>query len=213
MNTESSFTTEASADLRRSGRIASGWAVAVVIAVALYLVAGGAIASAQEVPAGEQILGYRIVGEDVAGPHMIELQVSPAAPLAGTIRFAVRVRNAATGADIDDALVRVFGTPSEKGERQYSPGLNSPFDPVYYLLQLDLEHAGVWAIDVEVDSELGSGKTVMSIEIENRGRTGESLAWGSALFALVTLAFASGIVWLWYSSKKALKRREEQQRR
>ena len=125
----------------------------------------------------------------------------------------MRVRNAATGADIDDALVRVFGTPSEKGERQYSPGLNSPFDPVYYLLQLDLEHAGVWAIDVEVDSELGSGTTVMSIEIENRGRTGESLAWGSALFALVTLAFASGIVWLWYSSKKALKRREEQQRR
>jgi hypothetical protein len=118
------------------------------------------------------------------------------------------VRDTATGEDVDDAFVRVFGTPSEKGERQYSPALNSPVDPVYYLSQLDLEHPGLWAIDVEVESPLGTGTIVMSIQIVERGRTGNG--WATALFVLVLLSFVFGISWVWYSSKQALKRRDQQ---
>jgi hypothetical protein len=157
----------------------------------------------------EAIPGFRIVGEAVAGPHTIELQVSPEEPIAAIVRFAVRVRDAATGEDIDDALVRVFATPSEKGERQFSPALNSPADPVYYLAQLDVDFEGIWAIDVEVESALGNGSTVMSIEVESRGRSATGNGWGQALFALVSLSFAVGIGWLVYSSKKALKRRDQ----
>jgi hypothetical protein len=136
------------------------------------------------------------------------LQVSPVAPIRGTTRFAVRVRDAETGEDIDGATIRVFGTPAEKGKKQYTPALNSPFDPVYYLAQLDLEDAGLWAIDIEVDSELGSGITVMSIQVAERGRT--STAGGNVLFVLISLSFVAGIGWVWYSSKKALKRRDQQ---
>jgi hypothetical protein len=156
----------------------------------------------------ETIAGYRIVGEAVAGSHTIELQVSPEEPIAAIVRFAVRVRNAATGADIDDAIVRVFATPSEKGERQFSPALNSPVDPVYYLAQLDVDHEGIWAIDVEVESELGNGSIVMSVDVQSRGRSGTGNGWGQTLFALVVLSFAIGIGWLVYSSKKALKCRD-----
>ncbi len=158
----------------------------------------------------ERINGYRILGDTVAGPFKVQLQVSPAAPITGTSRFAVRVRDAVTGEDIDDAKVRIFGTPSEEGEIQFTLALNSPFDPIYYLSQMDMENAGPWAIDVQVESDLGQGSTIMTVQVNSRERDGTGGVWGSALFGLVILSFAAGITWLWYSSKKALRRREQQ---
>jgi len=155
------------------------------------------------------IVGYRIIGEDVVGPYTIQVQVSPVTPRPGISRFAVRVRDAESGEDIPDAIVRIFATPSEKGEKQYSPALNSPFDKVFYLAQLDVEHPGLWAVDVEVESELGTGATVMSILVADRSRSAESGAAGQILFAIVTLSFVLGVWWVWYSSKKALKRRDQ----
>jgi hypothetical protein len=181
--------------------------------IALVLVLAGPVSSIQAQDQGhdeEAIVGYRIIGEEISGPHLIQVQVSPKAPITGITRFAVRVRNAETGEDIDDAIVRVFTTPSEKGEKQYSPGLNSPVDPTYYLTQLDVEHPGLWAVDVEVESELGNSLTVLSIQVQGRGRNDVSGIWTEVLFGVIALSFAGGISWIVYSSKKALKRRDQQ---
>lgn len=181
-------------------------AVAVIAFTALFT--GSRPVSAQD---GSQtdgpITGYVILGEETAGPHKVQVQVSPGKPVVGILRFAVRIRNAETGEDIDDAIVRIFGTPSEKGEKQYSPALNSPFDPIFYLAQLELEHAGIWAIDVEIESELGTGTTVMSLRVDPRIRGGSGGVWGTVLFGLIGLAFVGAGTWLWYSSKKARKSR------
>jgi len=182
----------------------------VLIGVVIGLFMSGFPVAAQD---NEEIVGYTIVGEDPVGPHTVQLQVSPLSPIVGTSRFAVRVRDKVTGADVDNAFVRVYATPSEKGKKQFSPALNSPFDPIYYLAQLDLEHPGIWAIDVEVDSELGSGTTVMSIQVQPRQRSGTGNDWGSGLFILVTLTFVLGISWMTYSSKKALRQKAEQKMR
>jgi len=48
----------------------------------------------------------------------------------------------------------------------------------------------------------------MSIQVAERGRT--STAGGNVLFVLISLSFVAGIGWVWYSSKKALKRRDQQ---
>lgn len=181
-----------------------------LIGLAVVLASSISLLYAQDTQTEEAIVGYRIIGEDVVGPYTIQAQVSPVAPIPGISRFAVRVRDAVSGEDIPVAIVRIFATPSEKGEKQYSPALNSPFDPVYYLAQLDVDHPGVWAIDIEVESELGTGATVMSILVADRSRSAESWAAGQALFVLVTLSFVVGISWVWYSSKKALKRRDQQ---
>ena len=156
----------------------------------------------------EPIPGYRILDESQAGAHLIQLQVSPVTPIVGTSRFAVRVRNAETGEDIDNANVTLLGSPAESGEAQYTLVLNSPIDPVFYLSQLDLEVSGLWALEVGVETELGTGTTIMSVQIESRGRDGTGNGWGTALFVLVTLSFAVGIGWVWYSSRKAIKRRD-----
>lgn len=158
----------------------------------------------------EAIVGYRVLDESVAGPFTVQLQVSPVAPIVGISRFAVRVRDTATGEDIDDAMVSILGSPAEHGEAQYTLALNSPVDPTYYLSQLDLETVGVWAIDVRVESELGVGTTIMSVQVAERGRSGTGNGWGQALFWLVVASFAGGITWVWYSSKRALKRRDRQ---
>jgi hypothetical protein len=156
----------------------------------------------------EPITGYRILGESQAGAHLIQLQVSPVTPIVGTSRFAVRIRDAETGEDIDDANVTLLGSPAEQGEAQYTLVLNSPLDPVFYLSQLDLESSGLWALEVGVETELGTGTTVMSVQVASRGRDGTGNGWGTALFTLVILSFAVGIGWVWYSSRKAIKRRD-----
>ena len=184
--------------------------VSFLLAFVLALLMNPAVANAQngDDDPPEQIVGYVILGEDIAGPHIVQVQVSPGAPRAGIVRFAVRVLDLETGEDVDGAIVRVFGTPSEQGEKQYSPALNSPFDPTFYLSQLELENAGIWAIDVEVESELGTGSTVLSLRVNSRTRGAVENTWGTALFLLVTMAFVGGGAWLWYSSKKARQRRE-----
>lgn len=176
-----------------------------ILALALLITPAVVMAQGLE-PGDEQITGYVVLGEEVAGPHLVQVQVSPAAPKVGIVRFAVRVRNLETGEDIDDAIVRIFGTPSERGEKQYSPALNSPFDPIFYLSQLDFEESGIWAVDVEVESSLGTGSTVLSIRVSPPSRGATANVWGSALYLLVTLAFIGGATWLWYSSKKARQR-------
>lgn len=160
----------------------------------------------------EPIVGYRILDESEAGPFTVQLQISPVAPIVGISRFAVRVRDTATGEDVPDAKVTILGSPAEHGEAQYTLVLNSPVDPTFYLAQLKMETAGVWAIDVGVESELGAGSTIMSAVVSERGRSGSSNLWGQALFGLVSLSFIAGIGWIWYSSKQALKRRDQQRR-
>lgn len=183
--------------------------IGIAIAIAASMFGSFGLAQAQD-EAEVAIVGYRILGESTAGPHTVQLQVSPVTALVGTTRFAVRVRETATGADIGDAKVSLLGSPAEKGERQYTLALNSPVDRVFYLSQLELESPGVWAIDVEVESELGAGTTIMSVLVTSRGRDGANTIWGSVLFVLVSLSFAVGVGWLWYSSRKALRRRDDQ---
>lgn len=175
------------------------------------IVAAALIATATTVQAQEEepIVGYAILGEDIAGPYSIQVQVSPPNPIVGITRVAVRVRDAETDEDLPEVFVRVFGTPADEGERQYSPALNSPADRTFYLSQLDLETAGQWAIDVEVESDLGQGSTVMPVIVQSRVRSGSGNGWGTALFVLISLSFVGGALWLWYSSKQALWEREE----
>ena len=73
----------------------------VLIMGAIGLFVPGFSASAQD---NEEIAGYTIVAEDPAGPHTVQLQVSPVSPIVGTSRFAVRVRDKVTGVDVDNAL-------------------------------------------------------------------------------------------------------------
>ncbi|MCZ6538296.1 MAG: hypothetical protein O6922_00525 [Chloroflexi bacterium] len=193
--------------------------LALLVALVLAALTTTAVAVAQDgTPDGDQddgnqIIGYRILGEVAAGPHLIQVQVSPPTPKEGILRFAVRVKDLETGEDIDGAIVGIFGTPSEQGDKQYSPALNSPFDPIFYLAQLEFEDAGIWAVDIEIESELGFGTTVLSLQVIPRTRGAAGSGWGTALYLIVSLALVGGGSWLWYTSKKARHRQKPQKLR
>lgn len=182
--------------------------LAAAIIVMVLIAGGGARANAQEAgqepPPGAEL----VIFNGSAGPYDVRISQSPARAVLGSVRIVVEPVDAETGLPVENALVRVFGTSPEGGERQYSPGLNSPSNRSLYFGQVVLEDEGVWTIDVEIDSPLGRSIAIAQTTIHGRARSSNGALVGTALFALVTGGFAGGGVWLWYSSKTARKRRD-----
>lgn len=175
-----------------------------VAAVSMAAVLGTQLAAAQaEPPPGADV----VISDQVAGPYRVRVSQSPARVIIGTVRLVVQPFDAETGDPVDDAMVRIFGTPPGEGERQYSPGLNSPTDRTLYFGQLELEEAGNWTIDVEIDAPQGRAIAITQTEVHERARSGSNTLIGTILFALISAAFAGGGTWVWYTSKKARERR------
>ncbi len=147
--------------------------------------------------------------DDTAGPYTVKVTQSPTRAIVGTVRFIVEPIHTDTGLPVENALVRIFGSPPEGGERQFSPGLNSPTDRSVYFGQLEIEEAGLWTIDVEIDADQGRAIAIAQTTINERARSGSSTLIGTILFVLVSGAFVGAGTWLWYTSKKAQRRRNE----
>ncbi len=172
----------------------------------LALTTGNASAqTTEEPPPGAEL----VIFDDVSGPYHLRVSQSPARSIVGTVRIVVIPTDAATGEPVENALVRIFGTPPEHGERQFSPGLNSPTDRTRYFGQMQLEEAGAWTIDVEIDADQGRAIAVSQATIHDRARSGTSTLVGTLMFILISGAFVGSGFWLWYSSKRARRRRDE----
>lgn len=149
-----------------------------------------------------------VIFDDVTGPYQVKVTQSPARAITGTVRFIIEPADAETGEPIENAIVRIFGTPDDDGERQFSPGLNAPSDRTVYFGQLEIEHAGVWTIDVEIDADDQQALAISQTTVHERVRTGSNTLIGTILFILVSAGFVGVGVWLWYSSKRARARRD-----
>ena len=151
---------------------------------------------------------YALIFDGQSGPYNVEIYQSPEDPIVGSLRVVVEPADAETGQPVTDAVVRVFANPREEGERQYSPGLNSPATPNDYMAQLEIEHQGVWDLEFEITGDLGTTTTFVQTFVRARARSGSNTTVGTVLFVLLSAAFAGGGGWLWYSSKKARARKE-----
>ncbi len=182
--------------------------LAAVIAAMLMLAA----ASVVPVPSAEaqpETIQELVIYDDVTGPYDVKIIQFPARAIVGTLRIIVEPKDAETGQPVENALVRIFGTPPEEGERQFSPGLNSPTDRTRYFGQLELDDAGLWTLDIEIDGDHGRAIAITQATIHERARSGEATLIGTIVFILISAAFVGAGVWLWYSSKRARRRREE----
>ena len=146
---------------------------------------------------------YVIMSDEVAGNYRVTVHQSPERVIIGTLTYAVQVRLAEDDSFVDDAVVRVYGTPSEHGNRQVAPALNTPDQPEYYLGRLEVEEAGVWAIDVVVEHpEHGYANVTLPVEVFERSRGGSNLALGTTLWVLVSLAFIGAVAYILYSARQ-----------
>ena len=163
--------------------------------VALTALAVSTIATAQ--PLTMTTGPFIIAADEVAGPYRLTVHQSPERVIVGTLTYAVQVRLASDDSYVDDAVVRVYGTPSGRGERQVAPALNNPAEPEYYLGRMEVEEHGVWAIDIVVEHpEHGYASTALALEIFERSRGGSNLVLGTTLWVLVSLAFIGAVGYL-----------------
>lgn len=152
--------------------------------------------------------GELVIYDEVTGPYRVKISQFPARAIVGTLRVIIEPTDAETGLPIENALIRIFGQPPAEGERQFSPGLNSPTNRTLYFGQMELEEAGVWTVDVEIDGDKGRAIAIAQATIHERARSGNNTLVGTILFILISVAFVGGGTWLWFTSKHAQKRRD-----
>ena len=147
---------------------------------------------------------FEIVADENVGNYRVIVHQSPQRVIVGTLTYAVQVHNRETDASVPDAIVKVYATPSEHGERQVAPALNSPVDREYYVGRLEIEDKGVWAIDVVVQHhELGEATLILATEVFDRARGGSNLVLGTILWVFVSIAFIGVVFYLVRKSKRA----------
>lgn len=147
---------------------------------------------------------YVIVADESVGNYRVIVHQSPERVIVGTLTYAVQVHERDTDASVPNAIVKVYATPSEHGERQVAPALNSPADREYYVGRLEMEDKGVWAIDVVVvHPELGEATLTLATEVFERARGGSNLVLGTILWVFVSLAFVGVTIYLVRKSRRA----------
>lgn len=182
-------------------------AVAIAVAASLWLAVPPAPALAQ--PLALTSGPFVVATDEVAGAYRLTLHQSPERVIVGTLTYAVQVRLADAGGDafVDDAVVRIYGTPAESDARQVAPALNTPAEPEWYLGRLELEEAGVWAIDLVVEHpEHGYASTTLALEVHERSRGGSNLVLGTVLWVLVSLAFVGATGYILYAARRNRRR-------
>lgn len=147
---------------------------------------------------------YEVVADEGVGNYRVIVHQSPERVIIGTLTYAIQVFDRETGANVPDAIVKVYASPSEHGERQVAPALNSPADREYYVGRLEIEDKGVWAIDVVIEhDELGDETLVLATEVFERARGGSNLFLGTILWVLVSVAFVGVAFYLVRKSKRS----------
>ena len=174
------------------------------------VVAAAVVALATVTTAGPALAGGDVaeIFRGRAGAYEITLGVLPEEPALGRVHFSVTVSDAETSQPITDAEV-VLVAVDEAGREEYqSRALNTPDDPLCYDSNITFESAGHWTIRVEVDSaSAGKASVDVPLEISEPPLT-PGLA-GTVLFVAVLAVLTGGGLYLWRSSRGALRRRDE----
>ena len=183
------------------------WKASPIRAVILVALASSALFATQTASAQPLTLTsgpYVIVADENVGNYRVIVHQSPERVIIGTLTYAVQVYDRETGVNVPDAIIKVYATPSEHGERQVAPALNSPADREYYVGRLEMEDKGVWAIDVVIEhTELGEATLTLATEVFERARGGSNLVLGTILWVFVSIAFVVVAFYLVRKSKRA----------
>ena len=143
-----------------------------------------------------------------AGPYEITLGVLPAEPALGRVHFSVTVTDAETSQPVTDAEVVLVAVDEHGREEYQSRALNTPDDPLCYDANMIFEAAGPWTIVVKIDSE-GAGKASADVPLEISEAALTPGVAGTVLFFAVLAVLTGGCLYLWRSSRRALRSRDE----
>ena len=177
------------------------WTRAAAAAVAIL----AAVAAAGTVWAGGDVAE---IFRGRAGAYEITLGVLPEEPALGRVHFSVTVSDAESSEPVTDAEVVLVAVDEEGREEYQSRALNTPDDPLCYDSNMIFESAGAWTIRVEVEGA-SSGKVSVDVPLEVSDPALTPGPAGTVLFVVVLAVLTGGGLYVWRSSRRALRSRDE----
>ena len=142
-----------------------------------------------------------------AGPHDVVVIPVNTNLAAGFVQYSVLVRNAETGGPVSDAKVVLLANHEDEDYEGWANALNSPALPEQYDVRLNLDSTGKWLISVDVISPLGrGGGEVQTLEVPSLQR----YTSGSLVFFGVFAILLAGVAYVWWSARRARRRRAAQ---
>ena len=142
----------------------------------------------------------------IAGPHAVRLVIVNSNLAAGFVKMVLFVTNADTGEPVADARVVIIANNEKEDFEGWATALNSPGMPERYDVRMKLNSTGEWLISVDVSSSLGQGgATAMTLEVPSFRR----YTSGSLVFFGVFAVMALGVVYIFWSAKRDIRRRRE----
>jgi len=140
------------------------------------------------------------------GPYEIEIAASASTLSLGKAIFAITVLDAADGQPVPDARVVLRTKHVLDGAEGWGLAVQTTNTPGRFDAQMNLDTPGVWNVNVEVSSSLGE------VSVEGPPVTipkARGLSQGSFVFLGVFLILASGVLWVWWSARRQLRRRAQ----
>ena len=182
--------------MRARYSIAGTLALLLLAVVMAELQAGPVQAQAQE--SGTKEVQVR------AGPYDINVVSALSNLSLGQARFFITILDVTTGKPVTDARVLVRLKGSLNDTQGWATALYVPGEPDHYEARIVLDTPGTWKVAVEVTSSLGREEIVAStLEIP----TTRSYTSGSIVFAGVFVVLLLGAGYIWWSVRRAQRRR------
>ncbi len=140
-----------------------------------------------------------------AGAYLITVIADPSRLSLGTVLYTITVVESENAQPVSDARVTINTSNDVKDVAGWAVALHQPSNPGTYKATVQLEGAGIWHTSVEVSSSLGRVEVdVPPLTIPKPRQTRS----GSLVFFGAFLAILSGVAYLVWSSRKAIKARD-----
>ena len=169
-----------------------------MLAIALaVLPAGGASANG----------GAMEIVRKMAGPYEVVVAIQPERPVVGSVHFSITPIDPSTQQVVPNAEI-ILVANDERGRPTYqSRALSLPHAPRFYDANILFESTGTWTMEVSIRSEsLGDAMLTFPLEVEQQSLVPGPA--GSAVFLVVFAVLMGGATYVWYSARRAAKRRE-----
>lgn len=134
-----------------------------------------------------------------SGPYLIAIAPDNIRPHLGDHIIIATVLDGTNNTPISNARVFIKANNKTTGKEGWAIALNSPVTPQWFKASVTLDSPGIWALSVEIESDLGStAVSLPDVEIHSPKRQ----LGGSVIYGLVLLTIIGVVIYLWRSTKK-----------
>ena len=151
--------------------------------------------------------GYEEILQQELNGHDVTLWQLPERVVVGSVQYGVELRDAASGAGVDDGLVVVYAHHGVH-ESQKSTAINTHANPHFYEAMLTLEEVGDWQIELRFQQPFEGSVFYDGLEVHERARSGgDTVVAGRVLFGVVGGGLVVIVALVWWQSRRARRRR------